>query len=144
PYNSEEGVELGRKVMAFIDDESKNASEKLAEQRGAFPAWEESIWGPDETCARDADGNRIRPMRKLRNCNTTTVGPTGTISISAGCSGGVEPLFAVACRRSQAGVLVPAVNEGFVRIAKEQGWYSEERMRCIAEEGHIHLPGVPQ
>src|SRR5690606_10530960 len=86
PYNSEEGVELGRKVMAFIDDESKNASEKLAEQRGAFPAWEESIWGPDETCARDADGNRIRPMRKLRNCNTTTVAPTGTISIIAGCS----------------------------------------------------------
>ncbi len=143
PYNSEEGVELGRKVMAFIDDESKNASEKLAEQRGTFPAWEESIWGPDETCARDKDGNRIRPMRRLRNCNTTTVAPTGTISIIAGCSGGIEPLFAVAFMRNQAGVLMPDVNEDFVRIAKAQGWYSEELMRRIAEEGHIHFPEVP-
>ena len=143
PYNSDEGVELGRKVMGFIDDESKNASERLAEQRGAFPAWEESIWGPDETCARDANGNRIRPMRKLRNCNTTTVAPTGTISIIAGCSGGIEPLFAVAFMRNQAGVLMPDVNEDFVRIAKEQGWYSEELMRRIAEEGHIHMDEVP-
>src|SRR5690606_25213222 len=144
PYNSEEGVALGRKVMAFIDNESKNASEKLAEQRGAFPAWEESIWGPDDTCARDKDGNRIRPMRKLRNCNTTTVAPTGTISIIAGCSGGIEPLFAVAFMRNQAGVLMPDVNEDFVRIAKAQGWYSDELMRRIAEEGHIHFPEVPE
>lgn len=143
PYNSEEGVELGRRLMAFIDEESKVASEKLAEQRGVFPAWEESIWGPDETCARDADGNRIRPMRRLRNCNITTVAPTGTISIIAGCSGGIEPLFAVAFMRNQAGVLMPDVNQDFVRIAKEQGWYSEALMQKIAEEGHIHFPEVP-
>src|SRR5690606_36681586 len=135
--------ELGRKVMAFIDDESKNASEKLAEQRGTFPAWEESIWGPDETCARDKDGNRIRPMRRLRNCNTTTVAPTGTISIIADCSGGIEPLFAVAFMRNQAGVLMPDVNKDFVRIAQEQGWHSEELMTRIAEEGHIHFDEVP-
>ena len=54
--------------------------------RGVFPEWEKSIWGPDATCARDAEGDRIRPMRKLRNCNVTTVAPTGTISIIAGCS----------------------------------------------------------
>ena len=144
PYNSEEGVQLARKLMAFIDNESKNASEKLAEQRGTFPAWEESIWGPDETCARDKGGNRIRPMRRLRNCNTTTVAPTGTISIIAGCSGGIEPLFAVAFMRNQAGVLMPDVNEDFVRIAKTQGWYSDELMRRIAEEGHIHFPEVPE
>jgi len=143
PYNSEDGVELARKVMAFIDDESKKASERLAEQRGAFPAWEESIWGPDDTCARDAEGNRIRPLRKLRNCNTTTVAPTGTISIIADCSGGIEPLFAVAFMRNQAGVLMPDVNQDFVRLAQEQGWYSEGLMKRIAEEGHIHFPEVP-
>jgi len=143
PYNSDEGVELARTLMGFIDEESKVASERLAEQRGTFPAWEESIWGPDETCARDANGNRIRPMRKLRNCNTTTVAPTGTISIIADCSGGIEPLFAVAFMRNQAGVLMPDVNKDFVRIAQDQGWYSEELMQKIAEEGHIDFDEVP-
>ena len=96
-------------------------SERLAEQRGVFPEWEQSIWGPDDTCARGPDGERIRPMRKLRNCNVTTVAPTGTISIIAGCTRGIEPLFAVAFMRNQAGVLMPDVNEDFVAIAKERG-----------------------
>jgi ribonucleoside-diphosphate reductase alpha chain len=143
PYNSETGVELARLVMKFVDEESNNASERLAKQRGVFPAWKESIWGPDKSCARDADGNRIRPMRKLRNCNTTTVAPTGTISIIADCSGGIEPLFAVAFMRNQAGVLMPDVNKDFVRIAREQGWYSEDLMKRIAEEGHIDFDEVP-
>src|SRR3989441_562303 len=82
----EAGVALGRKLMQFIDEESKVASEKLAEQRGVFAEWDRSIWGPDATCARNARGERIRPMRRLRNCNLTTVAPTGTISIIAGCS----------------------------------------------------------
>jgi ribonucleoside-diphosphate reductase alpha chain len=144
PYNSEAGIEVARELMQFIDEESKRASERLAETRGVFPAWEQSIWGPDETCARDNDGNRIRPMRRLRNCNVNTVAPTGTISIFADCSGGIEPLFAVAFMRNQAGVLMPDVNNEFVRIAKAQGWYSEELMKKIAEEGHIHFPQVPE
>ena len=144
PYSSAEGVELGRKVMGFINEESRKASEKLAETRGVFPAWEESIWGPDATCARRADGSRIRPERRLRNCNLTTVAPTGTISIFAGCSGGIEPLFAVAFMRNQAGSLMPDVNEDFVRMAKAQGWYSDDLMERIATEGHIHFPEVPQ
>src|SRR5690606_31420946 len=144
PYDSKEGVELGRRLMAFVDEESKRASERLAEQRGVFPGWERSIWGPDETCARGPDGERIRPMRRLRNCNTTTVAPTGTISIIADCSGGIEPLFAVAFMRNQAGVLMPDVNKDFVRLAQEGGWYSEELMRRIAEEGHIHFDEVPE
>ncbi|HWV58583.1 MAG TPA: vitamin B12-dependent ribonucleotide reductase, partial [Longimicrobiales bacterium] len=143
PYNSDAAIELARKVMHFIDDEAKNASEKLAEQRGVFPEWEGSIWGPDATCARAPDGSRIRPERRLRNCNVTTVAPTGTISIIADCSGGIEPLFAVAFMRNQAGVLMPDVNKDFVRIAKEQGWYSDELMHRIAEEGHIHFDEVP-
>jgi ribonucleoside-diphosphate reductase alpha chain len=144
PYDSDEGVALGRKLMQFIDEESKVASEKLAKQRGTFAEWERSIWGPDATCARNARGERIRPMRRLRNCNLTTVAPTGTISIISGCSSGIEPLFAVAFMRNQAGVLMPDVNEDFVAIAKREGWYSEDLMKRIAEAGHIHFTEVPE
>ena len=143
PYDSDEGVALGRKLMEFIDEESKVASEKLAERRGTFAEWERSIWGPDATCARNARGERIRPMRRLRNCNLTTVAPTGTISIIAGCSSGIEPLFAVAFMRNQAGVLMPDVNEDFVAIAKREGWYSDDLVKQIAEAGHIHFDAVP-
>jgi ribonucleoside-diphosphate reductase alpha chain len=142
-YDSAEGVEMGRRIMAFVDDESKVESERLATQRGVFPEWEQSIWGPDATCARDAQGQRIRPMRRLRNCNVTTVAPTGTISIIAGCSSGIEPLFAVAFMRNQAGVLMPDVNEDFVAIAKQEGWYSDDLMKRIAEVGHIRFTEVP-
>jgi len=143
PYNSDEGVALGREVMAFIEEESLAASEKLAGRRGAFAEWEHSIWGPDATCARGPAGERIRPMRRLRNCNLTTVAPTGTISIIAGCSSGIEPLFAVAFLRNQAGVLMPDVNEQFVAVAKREGWYSAALMQKIAEAGHIHFDEVP-
>lgn len=144
PYNSEDAIEVARQLMGFIDEESKRASEKLAEIRGVFPEWEQSIWGPDETCARDDAGERIRPLRRLRNCNVTTVAPTGTISIFADCSGGIEPLFAVAFLRNQAGVLMPDVNKEFVAVAKKQGWHSEELMERIATEGHIHFDEVPE
>ena len=144
PYNSYAAVELAETVMRFIDEEAKVASARLAESRGVFPAWAESIWGPEESCARRSDGSRIRPMRPLRNCNLDTVAPTGTISIFAGCSGGIEPLFAVAFMRNQAGVLMPDVNEDFVRIAKEGGWYSAELMERVAESGHIHHEEVPE
>ncbi len=143
-YDSPEGIELGRSVMEFVNDESRDASEKLADTRGVFPAWEESIWGPDETCARRRDGSRIRPQRRVRNCNLTTVAPTGTISIFAGCSGGIEPLFAVAFMRNQAGVMMPDVNPDFVRLAKEGGWHSDDLMERIAEHGHIHFADVPE
>jgi ribonucleoside-diphosphate reductase alpha chain len=142
-YDSAEGVELGRKVMAFVDTEGKRESERLAHERGAFPEWARSIWGPDETCARDASGKRIRPMQLLRNCNITTVAPTGTISIIAGCSSGLEPLFAVAFMRNQAGVMMPDVNEDFVAIAKREGWHSDALMERIATEGRIDFPEVP-
>jgi ribonucleoside-diphosphate reductase alpha chain len=144
PYNSNEAVDLGRELMRFVDDEAKVESERLAAQRGVFAEWEKSIWGPDQSCARDARGNRIRPMRSLRNCNLTTVAPTGTISIIAGCSSGIEPLFAVAFMRNQAGVLMPDVNEDFIAIAKREGWYADDLMKRIAEAGHIHFDEVPE
>jgi ribonucleoside-diphosphate reductase alpha chain len=142
-YNSDDGIAVARELMRFIDEEGKRASERLADVRGVFPEWEKSIWGPDETAARGAGGERIRPLRRLRNCNVNTVAPTGTISIFADCSGGIEPLFAVAFMRNQAGVLMPDVNRDFVSIAQQQGWYSEELMTRIASEGHIHFDEVP-
>ena len=142
-YDTPEGVEFGRRVMKFLDVEAKKESERLAKERGPFAEWARSIWGPDETCARDASGHRMRPMQLLRNCNVTTVAPTGTISIIAGCSSGLEPLFAVAFMRNQAGVMMPDVNEDFVAIAKAEGWYSEELMERIAKEGSAKQPEVP-
>jgi len=124
-YDSTEGIDFGRRLQQFVDVESKRESERLATERGPFPEWARSIWGPEETCARDAKGNRIRPMQLLRNCNVNTIAPTGTISIIAGCSSGIEPLFAVAFMRNQA------------------GWYSDELMENIAREGHIHFDEVP-
>ena len=143
-YDSDEGVAMARTLMAFVEEETRASSEELAAGRGVFPAWEESIWGPDGSCARDRDGGRIRPSRRLRNCNLTTVAPTGTISIIAGCSGGIEPLFAVAFMRNQAGVMMPDVNEDFVARARREGWHSDGLMARIAEEGHIHFDEVPQ
>ena len=144
PYHSEEAIQWAEKLQAFVDDESKVESERLVVERGTFPEWEQSIWGPDATCARRPNGERIRPERRLRNCNLTTVAPTGTISIIAGCSSGIEPLFAVAFMRNQAGELMPDVNEHFVEIAKKEGWYSDDLMKRIAESGHIHFDEVPQ
>src|SRR6185369_10325441 len=142
-YDSPEGVEFGRKVMEFVDVEGKKESQRLAAERGPFPEWAKSIWGPDDTCARDENGNRVRPMQLLRNCNVTTVAPTGTISIIAGCSSGLEPLFAVAFMRNQAGVQMPDVNEDFVAIARREGWYSDELMERIARTGSVDHPEIP-
>jgi ribonucleoside-diphosphate reductase alpha chain len=143
-YNTDEGIEFGRKLQKFVDVESKRESERLANERGPFPEWARSIWGPDETCARGPGGERIRPMQLLRNCNVNTVAPTGTISIIAGCSSGIEPLFAVAFMRNQAGVMMPDVNEDFLAIARREGWYSDELIERIAKQGHIHFDEVPE
>jgi ribonucleoside-diphosphate reductase alpha chain len=143
-YNTDEGIDFGRKLQEFVNLESKRESERLADERGPFPEWARSIWGPDETCARGAGGERIRPMQMLRNCNVNTVAPTGTISIIAGCSSGIEPLFAVAFMRNQAGVMMPDVNEDFLSIARREGWYSEELIERIAKQGHIHFDEVPE
>ncbi|MDH5234662.1 MAG: vitamin B12-dependent ribonucleotide reductase [Gemmatimonadota bacterium] len=143
-YDSPEGVAFGKQVMEFLDVEGKKESARLAEERGAFPEWAQSIFGPDATCARDAQGNRIRPQQKLRNCNVTTVAPTGTISIIAGCSSGLEPLFAVAFMRNQAGVMMPDVNEDFVAIARKERWYSEALMERIAKTGSVVHPEIPK
>src|SRR2546428_2117770 len=143
PYNSDEAVALGRRMMQFVEEEATLAAERLAGQRGVYPEGERSIWGPDAACARGPTGERIRPLRRLRNCNLTPGAPTGPISISAGCASGIEPLFAGAFMRNQAGVLMPDVNEDFVAIARREGWYSDDVVQRIAAAGHIHFDEVP-
>jgi len=133
PYNSEAGLDFGEKVMKFINDESHNASEKLADERGCFINWEGSTW-------------QTKHNRKMRNAATTTVAPTGTISIIANCSGGVEPMFSLAFFRNVLnGQRLAEVNEVFADAAKEGEFYSDELIEKVAEEGTLaHIDGIPQ
>ncbi|MBJ6751486.1 vitamin B12-dependent ribonucleotide reductase [Geomonas anaerohicana] len=133
PYGSEESVELGEKVMQFINEEGKIASRELAKSRGAFPNFKGSIY--------DVPG-----ADPIRNATVTTIAPTGTISIIANASSGVEPLFAVSFVRQvmDKNILVE-VNPLFEKIAKEQGFYSEELMQRIAEHGTVHdISAIPE
>jgi ribonucleoside-diphosphate reductase alpha chain len=130
-YDSEEGLDFAEKVMKFVDDEAWEASRSLAEERGVMPHFEGS--------RHEARGDRVR------NATVTTIAPTGTISIIAGCSGGIEPLFAVAFMRRQADMELPDVNPEFVKLAKERGFYSEALMKKVAEHGSVRdIPEVPE
>jgi len=131
-YSSDEGVKLGKKVMKFINDEGHIASQELGKKRGSFPNFKGSTF----------DKKGAPPQR---NATVTTIAPTGTISIIANASSGVEPLFAVSYIRTvmDRNVLVE-VNPMFESMAKERGFYSEELMKKIAEHGTVHdVPEVP-
>ncbi|MEW6675547.1 MAG: vitamin B12-dependent ribonucleotide reductase [Nitrospirota bacterium] len=123
PYNSDRAIKLAEDVMGFIQREGKNASAAIAEERGVFPNYQGSIY----------DG-KIR----LRNATVTTIAPTGTLSIIAGCSSGIEPLFAVSfVRNVMEGTKLIEVNPYFEKIAKERGFWSRELMERIADSGSI-------
>lgn len=125
PYDSEAAIELAHRVAKFLEDESLVASAELAELRGPFPAWRGSRW--------EAAGNR-----PLRNATTTTIAPTGTISIIAGCSSGIEPLYALAYhRRVLDGAGLTEVNPEFQRLATECGIASPALFEHIAETGGV-------
>ncbi|AFS79349.1 ribonucleoside-diphosphate reductase NrdZ [Gottschalkia acidurici 9a] len=132
PYNSQPGVDLARKIMKYIDDKSKEASIKLAKERGTFSAYEESIY-------KDKD-------LEFRNATTTTIAPTGTISIISGVSSGIEPLFAISfVRNVMDNDKLIEVHPYFEEIAKERGFYSEDLMEKIAEAGTLaHIKEVPE
>ena len=126
PYDSEEGLETGRRIMSFIQREADRTSERLAEERGVFPAFEGSIY--------DAPG-----QPKMRNACRLTVAPTGTISMIAGCSSGIEPLFALCYRKHNilGGESLLYVDSGFEQVAREEGFYSKELMEYLAEGGSL-------
>jgi len=125
-YDSDEGVETGRTLMRFIRKEADRASEELAARRGPFPAWEGS-----------------RPQREgealLRNACRLTVAPTGTVSMIAGCSSGIEPLFALAYRKQNilGGETLYYVDAGFEKQAQDGGFYSDELMEYLADGGSL-------
>jgi len=129
-YDDPAALALAGRVAAFLELESLMASSELAERRGAFPAWAGSRW-PSE--------------RPLRNATTTTIAPTGTISIIAGCASGIEPLYALAYRRNVLdGAELTEVNPAFQRLALERGFASPELFAAIAEHGGVRgRPDVP-
>jgi ribonucleoside-diphosphate reductase alpha chain len=131
PYNSKEAISLAQKVMGFIDEESKKASRELARLRGPFPNIEKSIYKDKEP---------------IRNATTTTIAPTGTISIIAGTSSGIEPIFAISYIRKNilGGERMVEAHPLFEEIVRRRGLYSDQLMEKIAESGTVQeLPEVP-
>jgi len=132
PYNDPQALELAEKVMAFIQERGKKTSRELALNRGSFPNFNSSLlkgrW--------DA----------MRNATLTTIAPTGTLSIIAGVSSGIEPIFALAfVRHVLDGKELLEVNPLFEGIARKENFYSENLMREIAQKGHLnHLPEIPE
>jgi ribonucleoside-diphosphate reductase alpha chain len=133
PYNSEKALEIAEQVMGFIQKESHEASKCLAEKRGVFENFDKSIFKNQKGCT-------------YRNASTTTIAPTGTLSIIANCSSGVEPLFALSfVRNVMDNDKLLEVNPYFEKVAKEKGFYSTELMDTIALEGGIqHIEEIPE
>ncbi|MGE5310818.1 MAG: vitamin B12-dependent ribonucleotide reductase [Nitrospirota bacterium] len=133
PYNSEEAIEVAHRVMSYIQKESKAASADIAEKRGNFPNYRGSIYDRPSTPT-------------LRNATTTTIAPTGTISIIAGVSSGIEPIFAVSfVRKVLDGQELVEVHPLFRRAAQEGGFSGEELFKEIAKKGSIQeIDGIPE
>jgi ribonucleoside-diphosphate reductase alpha chain len=133
PYHSEKALDLAEEVMNFIQKESRGASRYLAEEKGVFKNYEQSIFKDMENC-------------RFRNATTTTIAPTGTLSIIAGCSSGIEPLFALSfVRRVMDNDELPEVNPYFKSVAIERGFYSRELMDTIARTGSIRdIEAIPK
>lgn len=132
PYDSDEAVETAGRVMKFINDEAHAASRLLAQERGAFPNFKGSLF-------------EKRGEPPIRNATVTTIAPTGTISIIANASSGVEPLFAVSyVRKVMDNDILVEVHPLFERIARERGFYSPELMKQIAQHGSVRsIEDVP-
>jgi ribonucleoside-diphosphate reductase alpha chain len=125
PYDSRHGVKFAESVMKFINETARRASSELAEQRGPFPNWTNSTWNT---------GAKL----KVRNASITCVAPTGTISIIADCSGGIEPLYSlVFLRQVLSGKKLLQVNPVFNAVAEKGGFYSDVLVQQILKTGSI-------
>jgi ribonucleoside-diphosphate reductase alpha chain len=131
-YNSKKAINLAEKLMHFIQEESRKASIELAEKKGVFPYFDKSIYNDLGI--------------KVRNATTTTIAPTGTLSIIAGCSSGIEPLFAISyIRNVMDNDELIEVNPLFKQIATIDGFYSDDLMRRIAKKGTVKdFPEIPK
>lgn len=132
-YDSAPAIRFAEKLMEFINREARAASVNIAKKRGVFPNFKGSVY--------DRHGGE-----KLRNCALTTIAPTGTISIIAGCSSAIEPFFAVSYLRKNVlgGQELLEINSVFEEIAREEGWWSREVMKEVAESGSVAaVKGVP-
>jgi ribonucleoside-diphosphate reductase alpha chain len=134
PYDSEEALDLAERLMAFVAEKGRDQSARLAEERGPFPNFSRSIY---------------RDGRPLRNSTVTTIAPTGTISMIAGCSSGIEPVFALAFEHRVKGIdgerVLPFVCQSFERLGRERGFHSDTLMSEVARRGTLHgIPGVPE
>ncbi len=132
PYNSDKALLLAEDVMAFIQNESRKASIALAKERGVFKNFEKSIFKDRADC-------------HFRNATTTTIAPTGTLSIIAGCSSGIEPLFGLSFKRNvMDDDKLIEVNPYFETVAKDRGFYTKELMERLAKEGSLQeIEGIP-
>ncbi|MEE9528739.1 MAG: adenosylcobalamin-dependent ribonucleoside-diphosphate reductase, partial [Dehalococcoidia bacterium] len=132
-YDSEQGLAIAEEVARFISEEANRASLELGEQRGVFPAFEGSVYDVP-------DGPRFR------NATRTTVAPTGSLSIIANCSSGIEPIFALSyVRHILEGEELVEVNPYFEQVAKDRGFYSPELMKDLALGGKIRdIEGIPE
>ncbi len=125
PYDSQEAINLAEKIMQFIRDEGRVASGQLARERGHFPAYQDSVYAE-------------RDLGPYRNATVTTIAPTGTLSIIAGCSSGIEPLFALSFARNvMDGERLVEVNPYFEAALREADSYSPKLMEKVAEKGSI-------
>lgn len=132
PYDSEEAVAKAGEVMGFIEKEAVAESSRLAEERGVYPLWEGSAW-------------QERGLR-VRNATLTTIAPTGTISIIAGASSGIEPFFSLAFTRHVLdGETLKEVNPLLEQVARMRGFWSEELAQRVAERGSVEgIAEVPE
>ena len=133
PYDSEDGISVAEQVMSFISNEGRKVSCELASERGVFPKFKGSVYD-----RKDA--------MEIRNATVTTIAPTGTLSIIASCSSGIEPLFAISyVKRVMDGTELMEVNPCFEKIARDREFYSDELMRKIAERGSVRgMNEVPE
>lgn len=132
PYNSDEAIELAEKVMKFLRDTARDASNELAKERGTFPTYSESVFKSKGIVQR--------------NATVTTIAPTGTISIICGASSGIEPIFGLSyIRNVMDNDELLEIHPYFEEVMKERGLYSKELMSRIAQEGTIaHIEEIPQ